>query len=161
MQLLGGAYYLASHLDQFINLSAVLGEGSFNDQQDSLGLFGELTFQLLPGLSVTAGLRYERDSQDRQGLLGKPGIQLPVDFDQTFDAWLPRVSAAYDIAHDFKVGLLIQRAFNPGGTTLNFDTGQQDDFGAESSLELRALRPHVVRRWPRHAVRESLLQRHQ
>ncbi len=132
VQLLGGANYLATHLDQFINLSAVLGEGSFNDQQDSLGLFGEIAFRPLAGLSVTAGLRYERDSQDRQGLLGKPGTQFPVDFDQTFDAWLPRVSAAYDIAHGFKIGVLIQRAFNPGGTTLNFDTGQQDDFGAET-----------------------------
>ena len=28
--------------------------------------------------------------------------------------------------------MLIQRAFNPGGTSLNFDTGEQDDFGAET-----------------------------
>ena len=45
MQLLGGVHYLQSQLDQYINLSAVLGEGAFNDQQNSLGLFGEIEFQ--------------------------------------------------------------------------------------------------------------------
>ena len=102
VQLLGGVYYLGSHLDQFINLSAVLGKGNFTDRQESLGLFGEISFQLSSRFSVTAGLRYERDSQDRQGLLGKPGIYLPIDFNQTFDAWLPKLSAAYDITHDFR-----------------------------------------------------------
>ena len=129
---LGGAHYLGSHLDQLINLSAVLGEGSFDDQQDSLGLFGEVMLQPSSRVSVAAGLRYERDRQDRQGFLGTPGTGFPIDFDQTFDAWLPKFSAAYDIAHGVKVGVLIQRAFNPGGTTLNFDTGEQADFGAET-----------------------------
>jgi iron complex outermembrane receptor protein len=128
---LGGANYLGSHLDQFINLSAVLGEGDFTDRQESLGLFGDVTYQLLPRLAVTAGLRYERDGQNRQGFLGASGTGLRIDFDETFTAWLPKFSAAYDFAHDARVGVLIQRAFNPGGTTFDFDTGEQADFGAE------------------------------
>jgi iron complex outermembrane receptor protein len=132
LQLLGGVHYLRSQLDQYINLSAVLGEGAFNDRQESLGLFGELEFQPVTRLSLTAGLRYQRDSQDRQGLLGAPGAGFPVDFDRTFDAWLPKFSASYKITSDLTVGALIQRAYNPGGTTLNFDTGGQDDFGAET-----------------------------
>lgn len=132
VQLLGGVHYLGSHLDQFINLSAVLGEGNFTDRQESLGLFGEVTYQPSSRLSLTAGLRHERDSQDRQGLLGAPGTGFPIDFNETFEAWLPKISAAYNITGDFKVGVLVQRAFNPGGTTLNFDTGEQDEFGAEA-----------------------------
>lgn len=129
---LGGVHFLDSELDQIINLSAVLGEGAFNDHQDSLGLFGEATFRLSPAFSLTAGLRYQRDSQDRQGLLGTAGSGFPIDFDETFDAWLPRLSAAFSVIDDLDVGLLVQRAHNPGGTTLNFDTGEQDDFAAET-----------------------------
>ena len=132
VQWLGGAHYLGSDLDQFINLSAVLGEGDFTDRQTSLGLFGEVTYQPSSRLSLAAGLRYERDSQDRQGSLGTPGTGFPIDYDETFEAWLPKLSAAYNITGDFKVGVLFQRAFNPGGITLNFDTGEQDDFGAET-----------------------------
>ncbi len=132
VQLLGGVHYLRSQLDQFINLSAVLGEGSFADQQESLGLFGDMELRPATGLSLTAGLRYQRDSQDRQGLLGGRGAGFPIDFDQTFDAWLPKLSISYEVTGDLMVGALIQRAYNPGGTTLNFDTGEQDDFGAES-----------------------------
>lgn len=132
VQLLGGVHYLQLRLDQYIDLSAVLGEGAFDDRQDSLGLFGEMEFQPVAGFSLAAGLRYQRDVQDRQGLLGGPGAGFPVDFDQTCDAWLPKFSASYKVTRNLTVGALIQRAYNPGGTTLNFDTGEQDDFGAET-----------------------------
>jgi outer membrane receptor protein involved in Fe transport len=129
---LGGVHFLRSRLDQDINLSAVLGKGSFSDDQQSLGLFGELTFRPTARLPVTAGIRYQRDSQDRQGLLGTSGAGYPIDFDQTFDAWLPKLSVAYEVSKDLNIGVLMQRAYNPGGTTLNLDTGEQDEFGAET-----------------------------
>lgn len=129
--LLGGVHALKSSLDQYIDLSAVVGLGNFTDRQASLGLFGEATLRPLPDVTVTAGLRYQRDRQDRQGSLGKPGFALPIDFDQGFGAWLPKVSVAYAVTSDVTVGLLVQRAYNPGGTTLNFETGGQELFGAE------------------------------
>jgi iron complex outermembrane recepter protein len=131
-RLLGGVHWLRSRLDQNINLAAVLGAGEFTDEQESLGLFGEMTLRPFPGLPVTLGARYQRDSQDRQGLLGSPTGGYPIDFDRTFDAWLPKLSITYEVAEDFKVGLLVQRAYNPGGTTLNLDTGEQDNFDAET-----------------------------
>jgi iron complex outermembrane recepter protein len=132
VQLLGGVNYLHSQLDQFINLSAVLGVGSFADQQQSLGLFGEMESRPTARLLLTAGIRYQRDSQDRHGLLGGSGAGFPVDFNQTFDAWLPKFSAAYELTGAIRVGALIQRAYNPGGTTLNLNTGTQINFGAET-----------------------------
>jgi iron complex outermembrane recepter protein len=132
VRLLGGVHYLQSQLDQYINLSAVLGEGAFDDRQHSLGLFGEMEFRPVTRVALTAGLRYQRDGQDRQGLLGGPRAGFPVDFDQSFDAWLPKFSASYRMTDDFTVGALVQRAYNPGGTTLNLDTGEQIDFGAET-----------------------------
>lgn len=131
-RLLGGVHYLQSKLDQFINLSAVLGEGNFDDHQESLGLFSEAEFPLSESIKLTAGIRFQRDSQDRQGLLAAPGPDFPVNFDQTFDAWLPKISAVYEVNSNFRFGALIQRAYNPGGTTINLDTGAQDDFGAET-----------------------------
>jgi iron complex outermembrane recepter protein len=132
MRALGGVHYLRARLDQDINLSAVLGEGSFADEQQSLGLFGELTFRPMPRLPVSAGIRYQRDRQDRQGLLGTTGSGYPIDFDETFDAWLPKVSVTHEFSRDLSLGVLVQRAYNPGGTTLNLDTGEQDEFGAET-----------------------------
>lgn len=130
--LLGGVHALNASLDQYIDLSAVVGIGNFTDRQSSVGLFGEATLRALPGVTVTAGLRFQRDHQDRQGLLGKPGFALPIDFDQGFEAWLPKVSVAYAVTSGVTVGLLVQRAYNPGGTTLNFETGEQELFGAEA-----------------------------
>ena len=132
VQVLGGVHYLRTNLDQFIDLSAVLGKGKFTDQQQSLGLFGEMQYQPMARLSLTAGIRFQRDNQDRQGLLGGVGPGFPVDFDQTFDAWLPKFSVSYAVSSNTRFGALIQRAYNPGGTTLNLNTGAQEDFGAET-----------------------------
>lgn len=136
----GGVHHLRSRLDQTIDLSAVVGLGQFDDRQRSLGLFGEATVRLLPRLSVTAGLRYQSDRQDRRGQMAYLDGPRPIDFDDRFDSWLPKLSAAYDLGRTATVGVLVQRASNPGGVTLNFETGDQAVFGAESlwSYELFA-----------------------
>lgn len=131
VRMVGGIHYLKQRLVQFIDLTAVIGTGEFDDHQHSLGLFGEATFRATPRLSITGGLRYQRDSQRRQGELGTPAFLLPVDFDESFQAWLPKVSVAYEFSDQLTAGFLIQRAYNPGGITLNFDTGEEDLFGPE------------------------------
>ena len=47
-----------------------IGIGGFRDRQDSFGLFGEATWQALAAVAITAGLRYQRDRQDREGQVG-------------------------------------------------------------------------------------------
>jgi iron complex outermembrane receptor protein len=140
VQLSGGFHHVRSNLDQDIDLTRVLGVGNFADRQRSLGLFSDGTVRLTPELSVTAGLRYQRDGQDRQGGLGSDSFTGEIDFDRDFKAWLPKLSVAYDLTADVTIGALVQRAYNPGGITLNFDTGQQVPFGAEKlwSYELFA-----------------------
>lgn len=130
-QLTGGIHHARSNLDQDIDLTRVLGLGDFADRQRSLGLFGDGTVRLTPELSVTAGFRYQWDAQDRQGRLGPESFAGAIDFDRSFNAWLPKLSVAYDLTADVTVGALVQRAYNPGGITLNFDTGRQVPFGAE------------------------------
>ena len=106
-------------LNQFIDLSiANLGTGSFKDRQRSAGAFGELTWRPASRLSLTAGARYQSDGKRRTGVLHMTP-DLPLDYDKRTHAILPKVSAAYDFSEDVRVGVLVQRAYNPGGVTLD------------------------------------------
>jgi len=135
-----GAHVLRTRLDQAIDLTAILGLGEFIDHQRSLGLFGEVELKTLPRVTLTAGLRFQRDRQNRLGQIANPFFPTVLDFDGTFDAWLPKLVLAYDLSERMRAGLQIQRAYNPGGTTINFDTGLPQLFGQESlwSYELFA-----------------------
>jgi outer membrane receptor protein involved in Fe transport len=132
IQLHGGFHVLRTNLDQSIDLTALIGKGDFVDRQRSLGLFGEATLRPLPRVRMIAGLRYQQDSQDRNGAFDTTLLPVAIRFDRTFREWLPKLSVAYDLTDNSSAGVLIQRAYNPGGTTLNFDTGREDRFDAES-----------------------------
>jgi len=120
-------------LKQFIDLSLLSGAiGRFRDLQDGLGLFADGTLALSNRATVTAGIRYQRDRQKRVGALAAPAFTVPIDYVGTFDAWLPKVTFAYDVTPDLRVGALVQKAFNPGGTTIRVDTSRPDDFRAET-----------------------------
>jgi outer membrane receptor protein involved in Fe transport len=121
ISLIGGASFQQMDLDQFIDLTATpLGIGSFKDRQPSIGFFGEAGWHLAPRLTLTAGFRYQRDRKQRTGVLGTVP-ELPIDYDKTDQALLPKISAAYDLTVDLRVGVLAQRAYNPGGVTLDPD----------------------------------------
>lgn len=133
--LTGGLNYTRSTLDQTIELGAfplVRGSGAFSDVQNSLGLFGEGNLALTPTVTLTAGLRYQQDRQVRQGALTGNVLSLPLDYDRTFTAWLPKVSLAWDATPDLRIGVLAQRATNPGGVNLNAARAQVETFAAES-----------------------------
>jgi len=127
VKLVGGLSYTHDNLRQYIDLSQLTGIGRFGNRQEGAGLFGEARFAIAPKASLTAGLRYQRDRQTRKGALGT----VPLDYDRTFHAWLPKVSLAYDLTSNARAGVLVQRAYNPGGTTLRFDLGTADNFDAE------------------------------
>lgn len=119
-------------LRQSIDLSLLDGAiGKFRDQQDSVGLFGEASVPVAAGLTLTAGLRYQQDQQDRDGVLSTNFGAISLAYDRTFRAWLPRMSIAYDFTPGIRAGFLVQRAYNPGGTTLRFDIARPDEFEAE------------------------------
>jgi outer membrane receptor protein involved in Fe transport len=108
-----------------------IGTGVFADRQGGLGLFGEATWRAAPRLTLTAGARYERDTQTRRGKVGP----IELDYQATFSAFLPKVSLAYDLDDDVAVGLLVQRAFNPGGTSISFLRRAADTFEAERLMD--------------------------
>jgi outer membrane receptor protein involved in Fe transport len=119
-------------LRQFIDLSLIGALGRFHDAQDGTGIFGEINATILPKTTLTAGIRYQQDRQDRSGALTTPTASIPLDFDRTFHAWLPKLSVAYDFSGAVRAGVMVQRAYNPGGTTLRFDIARPDDFKAET-----------------------------
>jgi outer membrane receptor protein involved in Fe transport len=127
-----GVSYRAASADQLIDLSQLSGIGRFKDKQDAFGIFGEVTWTLLPRLELTGGLRFQRDGQTRDGALAADDGPIDLDYDRAFHAWLPKVSLAYDLSGGVRVGALVQKAYNPGGVTLRFDTGAPDPFDAET-----------------------------
>jgi outer membrane receptor protein involved in Fe transport len=145
LKMIGGISHSRRKLRQYINLSVLAGEGHFRDQQAASGLFGEATFALLPRTSLTAGLRYQRDTQRRTGALGTSTSSIPLDYDKTFRAWLPKASVTHEFTNDVRAGVLIQRAYNPGGVTLRFDTGQPDFLGAETLWDYEIFARAAVR----------------
>ena len=129
----GGVSRTHVALKQSINLSLLSGSiGRFRDWQNGTGLFADAEYRLSPRATVTAGIRYQRDQQKRQGALTANSFTVPVDFVGTFDAWLPKLTFAYDVTSNFRVGAMVQKAYNPGGTTIRLDTSSADNFKAET-----------------------------
>lgn len=119
VSLVAGIHVLAIDLDQDIDLSATpIGTGEFRDRQRSRGLFADISWHPAPGLTVAGGVRYQSDGKRRIGLL-KAGADLPLDYDETVHALLPKLSVAFDLRRNLRVGAMIQRAYNPGGVTLD------------------------------------------
>lgn len=134
LTLLAGVNSTNVMLNQAIDLRAAsLGRGEFRDRQSALGLFGQAEWQPLPRLKITAGARYQRDHQVRTGVLGIGGANpLPLAFDQRFAALLPKVSISYEATPGLRFGGQVQRAYNPGGVTLDPRRRLADTFDRES-----------------------------
>lgn len=105
-------------------------QSAIADEQTSLGAFTELTYSVTDRLDITGGLRYQRDSQRRVGQTGF--ASLSVDFDESFDAVLPKADISYGVTDTTRVGVTASRGFNPGGVTLNFNTFGTSRFDEET-----------------------------
>lgn len=103
---------------------------------DSYAAFGQLTYDLTDQLSLTAGLRYTRETKryhrETTALLSSPlfpAIQIPSGFvfpddlpapynaqnEVTFDAWTPMASLSYKPSENIMVYASASRGFKSGG----------------------------------------------
>lgn len=105
-----------------------LGNGEFNGDRDSLGLFASGTYSATERLFLTVGGRYQKDTQARSGGF----TVIPIDFDGEFDAFLPKAEIAYDATDNIRVGVIAERGFNAGGFTFLFETFSQNTFEEET-----------------------------
>lgn len=125
-----GVFYNHTQADEALYLTGTYGTtSSFDDQKDNLGLFTEMTYRMTEQWSLTGGLRYQRDQIQRSGR--SVYAPLPVDFDTTFSAVLPKASLAYAVNDDWTVGALVSRGYNPGGTSLNTVAQRWEEFNKE------------------------------
>lgn len=121
-----GFYASRTTADEMLNLRGIT---TYDDEKKSLGLFAETNWRFADRWVLTAGLRYQRDQIKRAG---KATMAREVlDYDQTFDAWLPKLSLAYEATPDTTIGGLISKGYNPGGTSLNFNDGKYYSYKAE------------------------------
>lgn len=126
---LAGVYVSAIENRDAINLAGFrIGSGSFEGDRDSLGVFAEGTYALTDRLFLTAGGRYQKDSQKRTGGF----TVIPINFDDEFDAFLPKAELAYDMTDNVRIGVQTEKGFNAGGFTFNFETFRQDVFEEET-----------------------------
>ncbi|MEM9880744.1 MAG: TonB-dependent receptor, partial [Pseudomonadota bacterium] len=131
---LGGIYYFEKNED---NLAPALGNEGADDTQTSLGIYAVGVASITDRISLTAALRYQRDTQDRSFAYQIPFPNFPrvaTDFEGTYKAFLPRVELAYDITDDLRIGTLISRGTNPGGVVPNlFPTSPTNPRGGETT----------------------------
>lgn len=110
------------------------GSPDFEDTKTNIGVFTEVDYRINEAWMLTGGLRFESDHVERSGLSTTTG-PVPVDFDynETFNALLPKIALAYSITPDVTVGGLVNRGFNPGGVSFDLFTGNARPFDAETS----------------------------
>lgn len=134
VNLLAGVNRTHASLRQDINLRrAQLGLGEFRDRQDALGLFGQAELRFANRFILTAGARYQRDEQKRDGVLGiGASAPLPLDYSGRFERLLPKVTLAFEPRPEWRFGAMVQRAYNPGGVTLDASRRVVNRFAAES-----------------------------
>lgn len=115
------------------------GPTPLDDQRTSVGLYAEATYAITDKLRATAGLRYQYDAQKREGVLsgnepGQLNNPTPIDFDEAFDAFLPRFGLEYDITEDLRIGAFAARGFTPGGFTFVRPSGDLRNDGVTPFL---------------------------
>ena len=108
---IAGLYYRQTEED-----SPAVGAILQGDRQ-GYGVFGEFTQRFSDAFDLTAGLRYQANDQARfAAFTPLPGVVLPVlNFEQGFDAWLPKLAVGYQPSEDTRFALQVSRGYNPGG----------------------------------------------
>lgn len=122
-----GLYYANTKSDEVLYYR---GTSSFDDTKDNLGIFSEASYKLTDQWTLTGGLRFERDQVQRIGTSTLATSAL--NYDETFTAFLPKLSLAYDVTPDWTVGAMVNRGYNPGGVSLNTSSGQWLTFKEET-----------------------------
>ncbi|MBY8974921.1 TonB-dependent receptor [Rhodobacteraceae bacterium NNCM2] len=128
-----GVFFAHTHSDENLVLD-FNGTPDFEGTQRNLGIFTEVDYRFAPGWTLTGGIRFESDQISRSGESTVAAfVPVNFDYDETFNAVLPKVALAYDVTPDVTVGALINRGFNPGGVSFDFINGTALPFKEETS----------------------------
>jgi len=127
-----GVFFSHTQSDESLMLT-FNGNPAFEDSKDNFGIFTEVDYRISESWTLTGGLRFESDRIKRSGESTTTAfVPANFDYDETFNALLPKIALAYDVTPDVTVGGLINRGFNPGGVAFDFVNGQAAKFDAET-----------------------------
>jgi iron complex outermembrane receptor protein len=95
--------------EQIYNPALVIVNNNVRNMYHSFGGFGQVDYDLLPTLTLTAGLRYDHDARTQRDLVNNTSA------DTTFLAWQPKLVLAYKPTHDQTYYLTASSGYRPGG----------------------------------------------
>ncbi len=121
----------ASHTDSDESLY-LISESLFEDEKDSLGVFAGVDYRLTDRLYLGASLRFQSDRVQRTGTSSFASEDL--DYDETFNAVLPKFTLAYDVNEDTTIGVMVSKGYNPGGVVLGLSSQEWIEFDEETSM---------------------------
>ncbi|NKN33291.1 TonB-dependent receptor [Marichromatium bheemlicum] len=126
------------------NMGTPLGIGHIRQRSttDTLGtaLFGETSYTFAERLTLTAGLRWDRQTKDfdyRQRADAFTGyVDISGNTDETFTAWLPKFSLSYAFDDDLLGYATVSRGFRSGGFNDNENLGTPYDSEFTTNYEI-------------------------
>ncbi|HFF8521855.1 TPA: TonB-dependent receptor [Providencia rettgeri] len=103
-----GVRYFHGKQDEFVDL---FGGSYFDDKTETASAYGSVTYAVVPEVDITLSGRFEREQHTRKG--GSPAVY--IDFDETYNTFLPKADFAWKPAQNQTVGFAIGRGYNGGG----------------------------------------------
>ncbi|HBO21844.1 MAG TPA: TonB-dependent receptor [Providencia sp.] len=103
-----GLRYFHSKQDEFVNL---FGGSYFDDKTNTASAYSSLTYTVVPEIDITLSGRFEREQHTRKG--GSSTVM--IDFDETYNTFLPKADLAWKPAKNQTVGFAVGRGYNGGG----------------------------------------------
>ncbi|HEY1075616.1 MAG TPA: TonB-dependent receptor [Fontimonas sp.] len=133
---------------------------------ENYALFGEVDWDATERLTLTAGLRVDRERNGRHvvseidgdtpfaqlavfalqnaGVLGENG---ETDVSRRFSAVLPKVAASYEIYDGGYLGAAYTEGYRPGGEGYNFGSGRRYSFDAERTRNVELSFKTALPQW--------------
>ncbi|QUG73804.1 TonB-dependent receptor [Erwinia sp. E602] len=114
---LAGLNFFRASQDEFVNLASFFAGGAnFRDETQTQAAFAELTYAFNPQWELTGSSRIEREHRRRYGI----GSASAVDFDETYDVFLPKLDLAWHPTEGQTYGAKVARGYNAGGAGVTF-----------------------------------------
>ncbi|EKT59397.1 TonB-dependent receptor [Providencia sneebia] len=103
-----GIRYFHSKQNEFVDL---FGGSYYDDKTETSSAYGSLTYTVVPEVDITLSGRFEREQHTRKG--GSPAVM--IDFDETYNTFLPKADFAWKPIKNQTVGFAVGRGYNGGG----------------------------------------------
>jgi len=92
------------------------------DEADTKSVYGELNYGVTERFTITGGLRYQDETQERRFVYPAPGIDTSLDESNT--VLLPKLVLQYDVTDATRVALSAKKGYNSGGGALDYAAGE-------------------------------------